>query len=244
MILLYHALQTRYSTHKQRSWIITTLSSATMSLCSAPFVFDVLFSRGDITALQPRLDLAALICRTFQGFLLADLVAGCRYYRRHITIGWGWIHHSAYIVLLHYMIQRGWAPGFCLCAVMELPTFQLSLSFLHPRLRHDLLFCASFFATRIIFHLFVFGIFCSPAGVSLAQGSRLPATFLALAFPGHLVWFAQSVRGAIRRRHRSVRKRDMPRAAFLNQALVCATLVSVDDMTPLWERGNMPISTM
>ncbi|KAJ6630278.1 hypothetical protein B0H10DRAFT_1867285, partial [Mycena sp. CBHHK59/15] len=189
MILLYHALQNFYSTTRQRSWIITAFASVIMTLASIPFVLDVLLSWGDITALSPRGQLASFVCRAFQGLLLADLVVGCRYYRSHVTICWGWIHHSIYIILLHYMIQREWAHGFCLCAVMELPTFHLSISFLHPRFRHDWLFCALFLATRIIFHLFLFLVFCLPVGISMAQGSRLPAMFLALAFPGHFMWF-------------------------------------------------------
>ncbi|KAJ7491049.1 hypothetical protein FB451DRAFT_1361727 [Mycena latifolia] len=248
-ILLYHVLQNQYTTQKQRSWIITAFSSATMSLCSVPFFLDVMLSRGDVTALRPRLDLAALICRAFQGFLIADLIVGCRYYRCHITMFWGWIHHSFYIILLHYIIQRGWAHGFCLCAVMEVPTFHLSLSFLHPRFRHDWLFCASFFTTRIVFHLFLFWALCSPAGISLAQGSYLPATFLALVFPGHALWFAQSVWGAIRRHQPSAPQPH--RTAFLDQTIVSATLASLDDATivsaaltslddatPLWKHGN------
>ncbi|KAJ7491052.1 hypothetical protein FB451DRAFT_1552588 [Mycena latifolia] len=239
-ILLYHALQNQYTTQKQRSWIITAFSSATMSLGSAPFFLDVLLSRGDVTALRPRLELAALICRTFQGFLIADLIVGCRYYRGHITICWGWIHHCFYIILLHYILQRGWAHGFCLCAVMELPTLHLALSFLHPRFRHDWLFCVSFFATRIIFHLFLFWAFYSLGGNLFAQGSRLPAAFLALVFPGHALWFAQSVRGTVRRSQKS----DHPsapqpdRIAFLDQTIVSATLASLDDATPPWKHGN------
>ncbi|KAJ7700827.1 hypothetical protein B0H17DRAFT_1046752 [Mycena rosella] len=237
-ILLYYVLQKRYSTQRQRSWIITALSSAIMTLCSAPFVLDVFLSCGDVAAIRPRLALAALACRAFQGCLLADLIVGCRYYRCHVTICWGWIHHSAYILLLHYVVRRGWAHAFCVCAVMELPTLHLALSFLHPRVRHDWLFCASFLATRIVFHVFIFLAFWAPPGNFVVGGSRFPAVFLALAFPGHVVWFAQSVRGAIRRNQKSGHVRQPDRTAFLDQTLVSATLASLDDSTPLWKRTH------
>ncbi|KAJ7494389.1 hypothetical protein B0H11DRAFT_934955 [Mycena galericulata] len=245
-ILLHHALRTQYPTKRQRAWIITGLSSATMTLGSLPFVLDVLCAYGDIAALRPRYRLAALICRTFQGFLLADLIVGCRYYRSHITVCWGWIHHTAYIALLHFLVRRGWAHCFCLCAIMELPTLHLALAFLHPRVRHDGLFCGLFLATRILFHVFLLGAFWGPAGMILAQGSWLPATFLALAFPGHAAWFVQSVRGAVRRNsrlqaqeypralvHGPVQHSDLQLAAFSDQHIVSATFTS-----PPWKHSN------
>ncbi|KAJ7932688.1 hypothetical protein B0H13DRAFT_767436 [Mycena leptocephala] len=243
-ILLYHALQRKYTAQRQRAWIITALSSAVMTICSVPFLLDLALSRGDVSALRPRSQHAALVCRAFQGFLLGDLFVGWRYYRSSITICWGWIHHSAYIVLLYYLVQRQWAHIFCVCAVMELPTLQLSLSFLHPRFRHDWLFCASFLATRIFFHLFLLHAFCSPLGLSAVQGSYLPAIFLALALPGHAMWFLQSVRGAIRRGRKQalivsiclVDKHSDQSA--LDQTLVCAALVSLDNSSLAWKPGN------
>ncbi|KAJ7215301.1 hypothetical protein B0H12DRAFT_1194579 [Mycena haematopus] len=233
-ILLYHALQKLYTAQRQRAWIITGFSSALMTLCSAPFVLDVVWSRGDLRALHPRFRLAVLTCRAFQGSLLADLIVGCKYYRSSVTICWGWIHHSTYIVLIQFVLRRRWGHLFCLALLMELPTSHLSLSFLHPRFRHDWLFCTSFLVTRIIFHLFLLYTFCTPHGLSVVQGSYLPALCAALAFPGHAVWFLQSVRGAIRRgRQRKsisqVEKQQPARSVYLDQALISATLASLDD---------------
>ncbi|KAF7353830.1 putative transmembrane protein [Mycena venus] len=244
-ILLYHALQKLYTAQRQRAWIITGFASALMTLCSAPFVLDLVWSRGDVRALHPRFHFAALTCRAFQGTLLADLIVGCRYYRSSVTICWGWIHHITYILLIQFVIQRQWAHIFCLALLMELPTSHLSLSFLHPRFRHDWLFCASFLVTRIIFHLFLFRAFCSPRGLATVQGSYLPALFLAVAFPGHVVWFIQSVRGAIRRGSQrrasisQVEKQQPDRTFCLDQTLVSATLASLDDASHgQWNHGN------
>ncbi|KAJ7348882.1 hypothetical protein DFH08DRAFT_130961 [Mycena albidolilacea] len=197
--ILYHALQHLYTTQRQRAWIITGASSTVMTLCSAPFVIDLVWSGGDVTAVHPRFQLAALTCKAFQGSLLADLIVGSIYYRSSITVGWGWIHHSTYIILVELILRRQWAHLFCLALVMEFPTSYLALSFLYPRVRRDWLFCASFLTTRIFFHLFLLYIACSPGGRSAVQGSYLPALFLALALPGHATWFIQSVRGAVRR---------------------------------------------
>ncbi|KAJ7279134.1 hypothetical protein C8J57DRAFT_1305646 [Mycena rebaudengoi] len=205
-IFAYHVLQSFYSTKRQRAWIITGLSSCAMTAASVPFVLDIIMSRGDVTALLPRPHLSPLICQIFQGFLIADLLVGSRHYPDQLTFCWGWIHHTMYILLMQYTIRRGWTHVFCLCAVMELPTSHLAISFLHPRFRNDWLFCAFFFATRIIAHIFIFLAFCSSGLSPVYGGNRLPAIFLAIAFPGHLVWFIQSVRGAIRRS----RKRSRP----------------------------------
>ncbi|KAJ6500742.1 hypothetical protein C8R45DRAFT_978967 [Mycena sanguinolenta] len=236
-IFLYHALQKLYTAQRQRAWIITGFTSILTTLCSAPFVLDVVWSRGDIRALHPRFHLAVLTCRAFQGCLLADLIVGCKYYRSSVTICWGWVHHTLYIVLIQFLLRRQWGHLFCLALLMELPTAHLSLSFLHPRLRHDWLFCASFLVTRIIFHLFLLCTFCTPRGRSVAQGSYLPAICAALAFPGHVVWFTQSVRGAIRRgRQRKasvslVEKHQPERTLYLDPALISATLASFEDST-------------
>ncbi|KAJ6449493.1 hypothetical protein C8R47DRAFT_1296955 [Mycena vitilis] len=232
-IWLYHALQTVYTAERQRAWIITGISSAVMALGSIPFVMDLALSYGDLRALRPRFQHATLICRTFQGFLLADLIVGYKHYRASITVCWGWIHHSVYIVLLNYTIHRQWAHIFCLCACMELPTLHLSLSFLHPRLRHDWLFCGSLLATRIILHLFLLHAFCSPRGMAATHGSRLPALGLALAFPGHAMWFMQSIRGTIRRSQRlsscQVDQGTLPGTALLDHAVEDPALVDHSD---------------
>ncbi|KAJ7611740.1 hypothetical protein FB45DRAFT_694355, partial [Roridomyces roridus] len=188
-----------YATKRQRSWIITALSSAATTFGSLPFLWDVISSGGDVTALQPRYSFAALVCRLFQGLLLADLIVGCCCYAEHITIAWGIVHHTAYIALLSYLIPSGAAHCFCLAAFMELPTLHLALSFLHPRLRHDVLFCALFFATRIVFHISLIFAFSTKLGMTVVQGNPLPLVFLTLALPGHVMWFSQSVRGTIRR---------------------------------------------
>jgi hypothetical protein len=100
---------------------------------------------------------------------------------------------------MELILRRQWAHLFCLALLMELPTSYLALSVLCPRVRHDWLFCASFLATRIFFHLFLLYVVCSPGGRSAVQGNYLLALFLALALPGHVAWFIQSVRGAFRR---------------------------------------------
>ncbi|KAK7035924.1 putative transmembrane protein [Favolaschia claudopus] len=248
-ILLYHALQKSYTTQRQRAWIITGFASAFTTLCSAPFVLDVVWSRGDLRALHPRFHLAALTCRAFQGSLLADLIVGCKYYRSSVTICWGWIHHCTYILLIQFLIHRRWAHFFCLALVMELPTAYLALSFLHPRVRHDGLFCATFLVTRILFHLFLLHALCTSRGLAVVQGSYLPALFMALAFPGHAVWFVQSVRGAIRRRcvrrasMSQIEKQQPPeRTVFPDQALVSASLASLEE--PQWRRVEIMLSAM
>jgi hypothetical protein len=49
----------------------------------------------------------------------SDLMMGAAYYRTHLNILTGWIHHVVYVLIVQVVIKRSWTQIFCLCASME-----------------------------------------------------------------------------------------------------------------------------
>jgi len=161
---------------------------------------DYLSSRGDVKSVRALPILTYTTCRFFQAYLLADLTMGLLYYRSEVNLLTGWVHHLLYIFIVQYTIQRGWANIFCLCALMELPTFILGISFLYPRLRSNIAFAVAFFMTRIAFHVVMFISYLIPYNrASVTGGSYLPSAILASVFPMHVMWFKGCVQGFIKR---------------------------------------------
>ncbi|KAJ6564283.1 hypothetical protein B0H19DRAFT_1258742 [Mycena capillaripes] len=137
---------------RQRAWVLTTIASAFMTLSSLPFIVDYA-TRGGVAGVQMRTDAAIAVNRFFQAYLCADMVVGGLFYRAQINFLTGWVHHVVYLGIAEIAIRCAWAHVFCLCAVMELPTFLLGASTLLPTLRSNTLFALTFLATRILFHL-------------------------------------------------------------------------------------------
>ncbi|KAJ6463125.1 hypothetical protein C8R47DRAFT_1225248 [Mycena vitilis] len=165
----YPALAPHFPAERQRAWILTTLASSLMTLSSLPFVADY-FSHGGIAGVLARAALAVAVNRFFQAYLVADMLLGALCYRAQINFLTGWVHHVVYVGITELAVRRGWAHVFCLCAVMELPTFLLGLSTLIPRLRSNALFALAFFATRIVFHV-VLMVECALAPVVSSSAS-------------------------------------------------------------------------
>lgn len=141
------------------------------------------------------------------------------YHPSEVTLLTGWIHHSVYVGIVQYTIERGWTNIFCLCALMEvcfhilsipsssyslkssqLPTLILGISFLYPRLRSNIAFAVVFFMTRIAFHIVMFVSYLIPYNrASVIGGSYLPSAILAGVFPMHVMWFRGCVQGFVKR---------------------------------------------
>ncbi|KAF8980585.1 hypothetical protein BDQ17DRAFT_1195688, partial [Cyathus striatus] len=197
LLLTFHLLSPRYPTPKQTSWIVTTFSSLIMSLASIPFIYTYLHNGVEhIHEVYPQLAWGA--ARFFQGYLLSDLALGVVFYRSQVSFVEGWMHHLVYICIVQVALGRGWAGVFCLGAFMEIPTFILGISILHPNLRNNILFATAFFAIRIMFHLVLtFSYF--QRGNREAVGSYVPAAVLACIFPIHAWWFYNCILGFLRR---------------------------------------------
>ncbi|KAI5989816.1 hypothetical protein F5J12DRAFT_922845 [Pisolithus orientalis] len=185
-------------TVKQRSWILTTISSAVMSIASLPLAYDYLSSYGDITRI-----------RTLQhAYLIADIVLGLLHYRSKVNWLTGWVHHSVYVFVVEYAIRMNWSHIFCLCAIMEIPTFVLAVATINPNLRSDVLFATTFFLTRIALHIRLgLSLFLQRARVS--EGSMGPGIIMACIFPLHAFWFSGCVKGFVRRNQQGKKKKKV-----------------------------------
>ena len=138
--------------------------------------------------------------RTDDFSLVRDLLVGSLYYAEQLNMLTGWAHHIGYLILVDFTVSRGWSHIFALAGLMELPTFHLAISILHPKLRHNILFAATFFTTRIAFHVVLFISYFSKATRTKAVGgSFVPAGLFAAIFPLHVQWFTGCIKGFIRR---------------------------------------------
>lgn len=104
---------------KVRSWICTATSSLVMTVASVPFVLDLVNARGNISLLSRREEVARPLVVFFMAYLAVDCSLGWTYYRSQFNILTGWVHHSAYFVLLSLIMRVGCCHVFALAAVME-----------------------------------------------------------------------------------------------------------------------------
>jgi hypothetical protein len=70
-IVLYHLLAPLYSTPKQLSWILTTTSSAVMTISSIPFFVDFITNGGNVADVRLSPVFAYAANRIFQAYLIA-----------------------------------------------------------------------------------------------------------------------------------------------------------------------------
>ena len=145
---------------------------------------------------------------------------GAVYYRSQVGLLTGWVHHTAYIMIVELAIRRSWTHIFCLCAAMEVsffflwgqnpkktctkankvPTFFLGFMTLHSDFRSNTLFAVAFFLTRILFHVILcISYFLHDNRTQTTGGSYLPSLILATIFPVHAMWFYGCLKGFFRR---------------------------------------------
>ncbi|KIK73825.1 hypothetical protein PAXRUDRAFT_177398, partial [Paxillus rubicundulus Ve08.2h10] len=198
LVALYHLLAPRCTTTKQRSWILTTLSSAVMSVCSLPLFFEYTRASADWKNVSTSGVYTNSVARFFQAYLIADLTMGVLHYRSKVNLLTGWIHHSIYVFIVDYALQMGWSHIFCLCAIMEIPTFILALASVNARLRSDVLFAICFFLTRIVLHA-VLGVSIIVQRKVVVGGSIYPGVIMACIFVLHAHWFSGCIKGFIKR---------------------------------------------
>ncbi|KAG2095888.1 uncharacterized protein F5147DRAFT_717459 [Suillus discolor] len=197
LTVAYHIFAPLCSTVKQQSWILTTISSAAMSLSSLPLFFLYASSRGDLRGIRSTLWTEST-GRFFQAYLVTDLLMGVIYYRSKVNLLTGWIHHTIYIFIVEYACRQSWSHLFALCGVMEIPTFLLAIASLNPRFRSDVVFAMSFLATRIVLHVFL----CVSMIASrhhVTNDSYGPGLIMACIFPLHAFWFYGSLKGFVKR---------------------------------------------
>lgn len=233
----YYKLSPRWSNAKQSAWILTTISSAIMSLVSLPFLYDYFVNGGNVKYIRTLPNFAIAANRFFQSYLVVDLTVGFVYYRSQIGLLTGWIHHGIYLMIVELAIRRSWAHIFCLCAAMEVPTFFLGFMTLYPELRSNVVFAVAFFLTRILFHI-VLGVsyFLQDNRTHATGGSLIPSLLLASIFPLHAMWFYGCIKGFIRRaskRHTPVPTKGEPDVKSVDTQAKVAQRLDLQTKRPL-----------
>lgn len=108
-----------------------------------------------------------------------------RYYPDQIQLLSGWVHHTLYLALMAWALSSHFTCGFCLFLPMEFPTWILAVGSIYPERRSDLLFGASFFATRILYHAMLL------QRLLRIRDAPVPVWVpTLLAFALHCYWFA------------------------------------------------------
>ncbi|OCF71661.1 hypothetical protein I204_07721 [Kwoniella mangroviensis CBS 8886] len=211
--LLYTVLSPYFDTERKKAYILSSISSCTMTILSIPFFLSYLtnglketFEAGQEGWMGQMGWFGAVF---FGVYLFADLTVGYLKYPSQVGLLTGWIHHIVYIGLMFYVVQTQITPIFLMGAVMELPTFDLAISNLFPALRNDLRFLSSFFIFRILFHS-IYLIDCArPSSRAFMGNSWVPTIMLGLALMMHLSWFKGGVTGYIKRQKKSSHKRTI-----------------------------------
>jgi hypothetical protein len=173
-------------TKKQKAHILSIKSSLTLFLIGVFFNY-YYFSSGcsqekflSILEEKGTLNFGKLVVLYFAAYLLTDIWVGHHDYPEYMKSLSGNFHHVIYIGVSLLSLYTGLYPLYLLHMMSELPTFFLSIGSFDTSFRHDNLFGATFFITRIVYHLILTLVF--------RQNKLL--LYLSLAALGlHIYWF-------------------------------------------------------
>ncbi|WWC69267.1 uncharacterized protein I206_103205 [Kwoniella pini CBS 10737] len=201
----YQTLSLKFDTERKRAYILSVISSFTMTTLSIPFFINYLrfgLERTFKDGQKGWLGMIGEFGTTFFGvylFAFTQLTIGYLKYRSQVGLLTGWIHHTVYIGLMFYLARTNTAPIFLTGAVMELPTFDLGLSNLFPSVRNDLRFLSSFFVFRILYHVYLLIDVARLYSRSYMGDSWVPTIMLGLALLMHISWFKGGLSGYVKR---------------------------------------------
>ncbi|KAI8373376.1 hypothetical protein EDC96DRAFT_36965 [Choanephora cucurbitarum] len=168
---------------KQTSWILTLISSLICTVVSIPFVIQFFCADLNMQLLSTDSQFHTAFVCFFITYLILDLVLGCIYYRKRITLMTGWIHHLFYIVLLTCFMRLQISSLFTVSSILELPTLILAAGSMVHEWRSDLLFGTTFFVLRLVAHAWMM--------VNLKRYHRIEFMWIIalVIYPLHIYWF-------------------------------------------------------
>lgn len=145
------------SPQKQKSWVITCVSSFILTfvgfystldaLYNDKFNFDHIYGGEDVYS--------RFVVIFFTCVNIVDLAMGYMYYPSHMDTMTTIVHHYFYIGFMLTLLSLNYSRGFLLCFAMEAPTFVLSVGSIFPSYRSDFTFGFSFVLTRLIYNAFL-----------------------------------------------------------------------------------------
>lgn len=174
-------------TQKQKAYILTIKSSLTLLLIGLYYNYHY-FSSGfnelrffNILEEKDSMNFGKLVVLYFTAYLLMDIYIGSKEYPEYMKTLSGNFHHSIYTIVNIISLYIGVFPIYLLHMTSELPTFLLALGSFDSYFRNDSLFGATFFSTRIVYHMILTYIF----------RHYTPVFYLSLAaLTLHIYWFS------------------------------------------------------
>ena len=137
------------------------------------------------------------LCLYFVAFCLVDLLIGMLEYREYIAWDTGILNTSVFIfIVLYVFLKHNLGVFFLIYSPFEVPTFILALGTVFPSWRSDLWFGVTFFAFRIVYHIFMFA-YCLVVATSVPAWAVWASGTLPLLF--HFVWFFKWGVGQLKR---------------------------------------------
>ena len=146
-------------TEKQKAYILSIKSSLSMFLIGLYFnyhYFTSKFNEEDffnILENKGSLNFGKIIILYFTAFLIMDVYIGSTEYPKFMKTLSGNFHHAVYTVVNLLSLYVGVYPLYLLHMISELPTFLLAIGSFDSNFRDDNFFGATFFLTRIVYHI-------------------------------------------------------------------------------------------
>ena len=169
-------------TEKQKGSILAIKNAITMIIISSFFIYKFFSEKCQNKFLEPGNDkfLAEISTLYLMSYFIMDLLIGMSEYPNYLETLTGYIHHTVYIIIGFVILHFNLAPLFLLMLIEELPTLFMNLASFDKSYRNDELFGASFFITRILFHIVILYI-CRESSIILYLGIVVLGV--------HLYWF-------------------------------------------------------
>jgi hypothetical protein len=156
---------------KKLAWAISLINSFIMSVIGVFFLLDILprirmewfTCLGGTTSAMHGIDnFGVFTCVIFAVANVTDLILGLVFYPSELGLLTTYIHHTLYTWLMFFGVTKNglfvqtsgpFSTAFLFCTIEEIPTFLLALGSMFPSCRTDLGFGATFFVTRLLFHV-------------------------------------------------------------------------------------------
>lgn len=173
-------------TEKQKAYILSIKSSLSMCLIGLYFNYHYFTSNCNETLFFTNLeskggmDFGKVIALYFTAYLIMDLYLGHYDYRKYMDNLSGYFHHTVYSFINILALYTGNFHVYFLHMLSELPTFIMAIGQFDTKFRNDNLFGATFFLTRILYHIFLTWTF---------RHNTLILTLSLASLCLHLFWF-------------------------------------------------------
>lgn len=152
-------------TQKQKAHILSIKSSLTLLLIGVYYNYYYFSSNFNeesfmnILEQKDSMNFGKLVVLYFTAYLLTDIYIGNKEYPEYMNSLSGNFHHAIYTVINLLSLYIGVFPIYLLHFVSEIPTFLMSFGAFDSAYRNDSLFGATFFTTRILYHIFLTYVF-------------------------------------------------------------------------------------